>query len=432
MEYKISKYLYSKEFDDCVVVCNLLSDCTFAMKRSDYNNVMAGDYKQLEKEYPNLLSAMKKLGVVIPNSQDELFQIKMMNRQTIFDDRVYRFTINPTLECNFHCWYCYEKHTKGKMPEDIIKSIENHIILKIKDKTMQYLDLSWFGGEPLLYFDDILYPLSMRLKDITCSEGIGFTNSITTNGYLIDERMINLFRDIDLNSFQITIDGDESTHDNIRFLKGHKGSFKTIIKNINDLAEDENNSVVLRINYTKETLDKINDVADLFSDKVRSRIIVNFQQVWQDSFKGNVSCEDNKDVFMQKGTTVKPFELNRKHYVCYADRFNQAVINYDGSVFKCTARDFATHTPDGKLLSNGQIQWDIPLVSKRMGQSTFENPFCANCNLLTVCMGPCSQKMIEFSEGDDFKAICLRGGVISILDKKMEEYYNNIKKQNYV
>jgi uncharacterized protein len=27
---------------------------------------------------------------------------------------------------------------------------------------------------------------------------------------------------------------------------------------------------------------------------------------------------------------------------CYADNYNQAVVNYDGKIYKCTARDFST------------------------------------------------------------------------------------------
>ena len=43
-----------------------------------------------------------------------------------------------------------------------------------------------------------------------------FSNSITTNGYLIDDDMIEKFKEIKLNSFQITLDGYQDVHDKIR------------------------------------------------------------------------------------------------------------------------------------------------------------------------------------------------------------------------
>ena len=40
------------------------------------------------------------------------------------DDSTFELIINPTLDCNFHCWYCYENHLKGsKMDEGIVSAI---------------------------------------------------------------------------------------------------------------------------------------------------------------------------------------------------------------------------------------------------------------------------------------------------------------------
>lgn len=261
---------------------------------------------------------------------------------------------------------------------------------------------------------------------MTENNGIIFQNSITTNGYLMDKDRIKKFSEIGLNDFQITLDGDEITHNNIRFTKNGGGSFRRIIENINYLSEFDANTIVVRINYTEDTLKDVNNVIKLFSERAKSKIQVHFQQVWQDSFKRNISCEENKEFFRMNGLNVRPFELNKNYHVCYADRINQAVINYDGNVFKCTARDFATHTPDGKLMPDGKIEWDMPAISKRMGQATFENEFCSICKLLPVCMGPCSQKMMEFKVGDDFRRICLKDGIENILNEKIKEYNNTI------
>jgi uncharacterized protein len=79
----------------------------------------------------------------------------------------------------------------------------------------------------LLYFDEIVYPLSKQIKQVLDEKGIPFTNSATTNGYLIDKERINKFKEINLNHFQITLDGNQATHDKIGFGRNREGSFKT-------------------------------------------------------------------------------------------------------------------------------------------------------------------------------------------------------------
>jgi uncharacterized protein len=78
--------------------------------------------------------------------------------------------------------------------------------------------------------------------------------------------------------------------------------------NINLLAEDNNFSTFVQINYTQKTLLDINEIIDMFSEKA----VVFFQQVWQDSIKGYVSAEKNKEEFIKKGMKIHDHETNSK------------------------------------------------------------------------------------------------------------------------
>jgi uncharacterized protein len=84
------------------------------------------------------------------------------------------------------------------------------------------------------------------------------------------------------------------------------------------------------------------------------------------------------------------------------------------------------------LLPDGEIQWNIPMLAKRMGCATFENKHCLSCKLVPACLGPCSQKMMEFTKGQDFQPICLKGGIKAILDDNIENFYNNLKKEKII
>ncbi|MDR0603334.1 MAG: radical SAM protein [Bacteroidales bacterium] len=426
MSYKLNKYIYIKEKNNTIVIYNLLNRIIFALTRDNYYALINQDLENLQKNKPTLFNAMYKLGIIVPDFFNELDYVKTMNRKVIFDRKQYRLTINPTLECNFHCWYCYENHPKGHMNKNTIQSIINHITLNIQERNLQSLLIDWFGGEPLIYFDEVIYPLTIELQKLLNKHQINLLNSITTNGYLINEKRAKLFEILGITNFQITLDGNQTTHDKIRFLKNREGTFQTIIDNINLLSEYRKNTIMVRINYTQETLKDINEIVNCFSQKAKSKICIAFQQVWQDSFHKYVSAEDNKEYFKANGFNVDFFELNTKFHVCYADKINQAVINYDGRVFKCTARNFTTHPHDGILLSDGKIDWNILTYSKRFGNATFENEYCINCSLLPVCMGPCSQKMMEFNRNDDFQSFCLKMGIEEVIEQHIEQHYQSI------
>jgi uncharacterized protein len=70
------------------------------------------------------------------------------------------------------------------------------------------------------------------------------------------------------------------------------------------------------------------------------------------------------------------------------------VINYNGDVFKCTARDFTTKRRDGFIDENGELVWENDSLNKRMN-AKFKNKPCLKCRLLPVCNGGCSQHAIE-------------------------------------
>lgn len=425
MNYKLSKYLYIKPFDNVVLIYSLIQRKIFALSDSDYQSIFYQNLLETKVTKPYLFSAMEKLGVIIQDDFNELDFIKAKNREKVFDKTTYRLTINPTLECNFHCWYCYENHPKGRMDSYTMDAIERHLRHKIERDNLKYLIVDWFGGEPLLCFNDVIYPLSNRISSLC--ENTQYRGSITTNGYLITPDMVKKFDKIDLTNFQITLDGDEEMHNSIRFAKGHEGSFSKIIENINLLSENERNTIMVRVNYTKDTLVKINSIADRFTENAKKRITINFQQVWQDSMKQYVSADENVNHFKNLGFSVDHGSLNTNYHVCYADLLNEAVINYDSRVFKCTARNFVLQKEDGVLQPNGEIVWYDNNYAKRFGKATFENNHCLKCEFLPVCSGPCSQKMVEFRDSDDFQPLCLKEGVREILDRQIASHYSSIK-----
>lgn len=294
---RFNKYLFFKEFFNEVVCINLINKNIFCISKDNYNYLIDKIKTIDENNNDPLITAMLKLDVLVKNDCDELLKINLIHRQNIFSDLNYRLTINPTLNCNLNCWYCYETHVKGIMKGEVANRIFKFIINKINNKELNCLTLDWFGGEPLLAFNEVIYPLSKKIIKEAEKHSINITNSITTNGTIINDKMIERFEEIKLCNFQITLDGNQELHDSIRKYKSsNKGTYKVIIDNIHKISLGlKNSKILLRLNYTKNNLSSFKDIVEYINPKIRNKIEVCFQQVWQEkSFIEVVDLNDYK------------------------------------------------------------------------------------------------------------------------------------------
>jgi len=90
------------------------------------------------------------------------------------------------------------------------------------------------------------------------------------------------------------------------------------------------------------------------------------------------------------GVTVGQF------HNCYVSKYNHIEINYDGKVYKCTARSYTEPYEMGEMSEDGTIKWNEDRISKLYGSATFDNPTCIKCAYLPLCWGTCAQKMLEY------------------------------------
>lgn len=172
--------------------------------------------------------------------------------------------------------------------------------------------------------------------------------------------------------------------------------------------------ITLRINYDDQTLVRsdLNSVFISFPQEYREKISVDFQRVWQ-TVKANE--KDNQERielykkccdlgFAQSGIGANIFAIG-KNSKCYADRFYHTEINYDGKIYRCTARGYTDEYVVGKMDDNGIIHWNEYEMVRRFGKAPFENEMCLKCEYLPLCLGPCSQKVAENTSGD-FSSFC--------------------------
>lgn len=403
MKYKNSKYNFTVNYLDRIIFFNALTNSIFSLSKAEYTNLKEkylDDLNSFQFEMPNLFNIFKDNGFIVDNEVEEVNIIKFRNIRDVYLDNYYKIIVNPTLQCNFNCWYCYQDRKKGYMDNITADLIYKHTEYLIDTKQVSGINLGWFGGEPLLLFDKIIYPLSLKIKNKLENKNLYFLNSATTNGYLLKPKLINKLKDIDLINFQITLDGNKQQHDNSRNFRG-KPSFDIIIENINSVLENiENSQIILRINYTDKTFEGLDCIFDFFSKENRNRVFIDLQRIWQ-TYEEEGNPINKKMINFALLAVKNGFNLadtfisTNRGCTCYADRFNFAHINYDGKIYKCTARNYEEKDVMGVFDENGSILWNTNKLSKTLCTSSFDNNECLYCKYLPICLGPCSQKRLE-------------------------------------
>lgn len=374
---------------------------------------------ELQKYHPTFYAYLVENEFIVQGSIDELLKVKELSRLVDENSGQFILTVNPTMNCNFKCWYCYETHVKkSKLETDYVLSINKFISNTIAGGVKNFT-LSFFGGEPLLYFKQSVIPVIDHFVEACRSNDVEFDISFTTNGYLVNEHFINYFRSKQVvSSLQITLDGYGDDHDKVRFINGQKGSYQQIIRNVKSLLDHEQN-VCIRINYTSENLGNAHLICDEFKDidqDLKDRnLLVDFHRVWQDDKPDglNVVLDEKISYFRQNGLTVfGNLSPNNVRESCYADKRNSVVINYNGDIFKCTARDFTTEKRAGYIDGEGALIWEDDYLEKRMN-AKFRNKPCLTCKILPLCNGGCSQHAFE-KNGEDY---CVYFGIEAEKDK---------------
>ena len=85
-----------------------------------------------ENSDSKLFEQLLREGFIVQSDADEITAL-ISNLNSIDSNKeILQLIINPTMDCNLRCWYCYESHVKGSriqpwIKEAIIKLLHNEI-----------------------------------------------------------------------------------------------------------------------------------------------------------------------------------------------------------------------------------------------------------------------------------------------------------------
>ena len=132
--------------------------------------------------------------------------------------------------CNLNCSYCFASQGKyhgeralmsfevGKRALDFL--VEN-------SGTRRNLEVDFFGGEPLMNFD-VVKKLVEYARSIEKEKGKNFRFTLTTNGVLVDDDVID-FSNREMSNVVLSLDGRKEVHDRYRVDYAGNGSYEKIV-----------------------------------------------------------------------------------------------------------------------------------------------------------------------------------------------------------
>ena len=164
--------------------------------------------------------------------------------------------------CNLNCSYCFASQGKyhgeralmsfevGKRALDFL--MEN-------SGTRHNLEVDFFGGEPLMNWD-VVKQLVAYARSVEKERGKNFRFTLTTNGVLIDDDVID-FANKEMSNVVLSLDGRKEIHDATRVDYAGHGSYEKIVPKFQKLVVSRGGKgYYMRGTFTHQNPDFTKDV----------------------------------------------------------------------------------------------------------------------------------------------------------------------------
>lgn len=88
----------------------------------------------LRKIHPSFYEELVTNNFLIEDNVQEADLVKKISMLADNNQSTYQLTINPTMNCNFNCWYCYETHERASMmKKSVLNNVYKFISRTLKD-----------------------------------------------------------------------------------------------------------------------------------------------------------------------------------------------------------------------------------------------------------------------------------------------------------
>ena len=164
--------------------------------------------------------------------------------------------------CNLNCSYCFASQGKYQgdralMSFEVGKQAFDFLIAN--SGTRRNLEVDFFGGEPLMNWD-VVKRLVAYARSIEKEHGKNFRFTLTTNGMLIDDDVID-FANKEMSNVVLSLDGRPEVNDHFRRDHAGRGSYETIVPKFQKLVKArEGKNYYVRGTFTHNNVDFTSDI----------------------------------------------------------------------------------------------------------------------------------------------------------------------------
>lgn len=385
-KYRFNKFIIKTEYEDEFIWYNVFTGSIVSIRDYEADNIFTEDYCN----YADYL--IQNYFLVPENFDEESLLTEYRKRKTVpitanCLTRLNNFTILTTTKCNARCFYCYQLH--GKHKEHMTVETAHKVAKYIINSTFegQQVFLGWFGGEPL-YNPKVIDIITTKVE----SANREVHSSISTNGYLMDEKLCKkAIQDWKISNVQVTIDGPEEIYNKTKnFIYKDTNAFKKIISNIHNMLKS-GLYVSIRINVDSHNEDSLKDLLLFLAEEFKNE--GHFSVYIHELFDDSKTPEHSKKLFanmMELNDLITKLNLRTqganvpdtiKSIHCMVDDDRSVVIMPNGQLGVCEHYEnehFVGHI-------DNPTDIDIEEVKSWREMSEFEE-ICSDCPYKPACL----------------------------------------------
>lgn len=397
MKYKNSRFNIIEHLpENKFLIFNSFSKAISHIDSSVVNALKTEQYNKIPRD---TFEALVSNGYIIDEAIDEINLIKNAYDMYHTATHMKNIVLVPTLACNFKCAYCFEGEKKAYAENSII---DFDVLEKFAEKNFSSGDIihiTLFGGEPLLAFQKTT-DFFTYINALSQKKAFSYSSSLVTNGFCLSEEKFQTLKTIwNLNSIQVTIDGNRERHNQTRKLHDGTGTFDTVFQNfVNWIAFCAQNNfkvnTILRVNLKDCSIRDTCELLSLFTIDQRKMFKLYFRPIYNTKayieHNGNrIDLPEHYKIAKKCGFTLTTSET-LSFFHCEGDGgINQLHIQPDLSVWKCINDSSFSDASIGKIDKKGNLHIDAEKLSKWEQNTPFDDPKCITCKWLPSCWGGC-------------------------------------------
>ena len=164
--------------------------------------------------------------------------------------------------CNLSCAYCFASQGKFGGERDVMSFETGKRALDFlieNSGTRTNLEVDFFGGEPLMNWD-VVKQLVAYARSIEKEKGKNFRFTLTTNGVLVDDEVIE-FANREMSNVVLSLDGRKEIHDRYRVDYAGVGSWEKIVPKFQKFVKERGGkNYYMRGTFTHANPDFLKDI----------------------------------------------------------------------------------------------------------------------------------------------------------------------------